>query len=902
MVTADQLEARRALIEGSSDLQALLHTLQARAQPVLARMPPVPRVKALLSRQGGICPNDGAALLFDPWSPTAHRCPSCGTVVEGERHHRHWAKLQHLWLAERAAHLAAAGVLGHNDPMSDRAAEILGSYHDLYFELPNRDNVLGPSHLFFSTYLESIWILNVMAAASILREAGRLSRGECDAIDRIADEAANIIGEFNEGFSNRQTWHAAALTAIAAWFGDEELARTSIEGRTGLLGHLADGFGEDGTWYEGENYHLFALRGLLTGLGWAGSLGADLLDNPEIAAHLRAALMAPAMTALPDLTFPARKDSRFGVSLAQPMYLELWEIGRGMLGGGDDEIAAWLAALYQVPPQPALTFESYLHEAGLPAPSARTRSDLSWWSLLAMGTDLTASQIGQPESRYFRSQGLAVLRRPARYVSLECGGQGGGHGHPDRLHLTLHAQGVHWLPDFGTGSYVSRDLFWYRSTLAHNAPLLDGVSQPGGSAVCEMFDVKGDWSWVRGRYDECERTVVAGPEYILDIVTFSGVQARRLQLPWHLAGEVEVETSGKWEPTPELLEAELVHDTERFVPEVPGKIILRSSSGAARLRIHLLFDGTLLRARAPGAPGNGEATFHVATGDGNLVRVVTVLDASLDSSIQSVSLAGDVVEVKRESLDRHTPLLEGWQIDTDGSQVRLAGPIRPEIVPEPVISRERVERPEAMALWCETPPALDETAGFNDSEPLTLDTELQYRRSEEPYAGPEQLSAVACLNWSEDDLYLLIDVNKTDVWFRPATAPPLALDNEVDDINSDGIQVYLAREGLVLGFLIVPESDGHGLRVSPAEATSGEAAMVRGTWVLTPEGYRITCAVRPGWRLDEREPLEFDLLVNEMRPGRERRSGQLVWSGGNGWVYLRGDRQDPKAFGILRLE
>ena len=82
VVTADQLEARRALIEGSSDLQALLHTLQARAQPVLARMPPVPRVKALLSRQGGICPNDGAALLFDPWSPTAHRCPSCGTVVE----------------------------------------------------------------------------------------------------------------------------------------------------------------------------------------------------------------------------------------------------------------------------------------------------------------------------------------------------------------------------------------------------------------------------------------------------------------------------------------------------------------------------------------------------------------------------------------------------------------------------------------------------------------------------------------------------------------------------------------------------------------------------------------------------------------------------------------------------
>jgi hypothetical protein len=27
----------------------------------------------------------------------------------------------------------------------------------------------------------------------------------------------------------------------------------------------------------------------------------------------------------------------------------------------------------------------------------------------------------------------------------------------------------------------------------------------------------------------------------------------------------------------------------------------------------------------------------------------------------------------------------------------------------------------------------------------------------------------------------------------------------------------------------------------------------------------------------------------------------LVWSGGGGWVYLRGDRQDPARFGVLEL-
>jgi hypothetical protein len=39
-----------------------------------------------------------------------------------------------------------------------------------------------------------------------------------------------------------------------------------------------------------------------------------------------------------------------------------------------------------------------------------------------------------------------------------------------------------------------------------------------------------------------------------------------------------------------------------------------------------------------------------------------------------------------------------------------------------------------------------------------------------------------------------------------------------------------------------------------------------------------------------------------MRPGRVRRAGQLVWSGGGGWVYLRGDRQSPESFGVLELE
>jgi hypothetical protein len=901
MVTAEQLEERKALIAASPDLAALLNRLVQRAQPVIARMPPVPQVKALLSREGGFCPKDGGSLIFDPWSPSEHRCGGCGGVAQGERQHRHWAKLQHLWLAERAAHLATVAALADDPAAADRSVEILQAYHTLYFELPNRDNVLGPTHLFFSTYLESIWILNYLAAATMLRESGMLPEDTGPVVDAIADEAANVIGDFNEGFSNRQTWHAAALTAIAAWFGDEELARSSIEGRTGLVGHLADGFGEDGTWYEGENYHLFALRGLLTGLGWARMLGADILDDPAVAEHLRLALLAPALTALPDLTFPARKDSRFGVSLAQPMYLELWEIGRGLVGAEDDELSAWLSALYRAKAQAAIPFESYLHEAGEPVPASRTRSDLSWWSLLGVAPDLTATSQWEPASRHLRSQGLAVLRQGDHYASLECGSPGGGHGHPDRLHLTVHAGGVHWLPDFGTGSYVSPDLFWYRSTLAHNAPLLDGASQPFLPATCEMFDVQEKWSWVRGRFKQCERTVISGPDYLLDIVTYADDVPRTMDLPWHLMGETSVESQGKWEPlAPDALDTDFVRQPERFVLGGEGPVVLRSTVEGAGCRILLQFEGNLIRGRAPGPPGTGERPFYLIRGQGPLVRTVAVID--LGGRVTGVSHEGDVIAVIHASTDRHTPLIEGWQIESGGETVRLAGVQRVAAAAEAILTRERIDRPEAAAPWIDQPPALDGSDdGFDLSEPLTLDTELQYRRSEEPYADAEYFSATAWINWGDQEIYFLVDVTKADPIFRPRSAPPLGLDNEADDIHSDGIQVYLKQGERVLGFLVVPETDSHQLRVSAAGTGGGDPAGVSGAWSLTDGGYRVTLAIRPEWTIDSREPMEFDLLVNEMRPERQRRAGQLVWSGAHGWVYLRGDRQDPSSFGLLVL-
>ena len=909
MLTSEDLSALSTALPADGDRLRLLETLRQRAAPLLARPPIIPRVKALLSRNGGVCPTDGTPLLFDPWSGDRHTCARCGQSFTGERHDRHWARAQHLWLAERMAELSILGALNGDEAAVARALELYAAYEELYFELPNRDNVLGPSHLFFSTYLESLWITSYLAGAFILRVAGQLPEERIEGINRVADEAAALIGDFNEGLSNRQTWNAAALTAIAAWFGDEELARIAVEARTGLLGHLTDGFGNDGFWWEGENYHLFALRGLMQGLHWARAVGYELLDDPVLLTHFRTAVLAPARSALPDFTYPARRDSRYGVSLAEPPSLELWETGRAWLPP-DEELDAWLGALYALPPGEStrLQYDAWLHDEGRASAGAPDRSRLSWWALITMGQPLPRDvPPWRPGSVLLPDQGLAILRTGDRYASLECGKDIGGHGHPDRLHLTLFAAGVHWLPDPGTGSYVEPELAWYRAALAHNAPRLDGVNAGGSDAWCQAYEAGEEWSWCRARAGTITRTLVAGPGHLMDLVEIEAAESKWVDLPWHFNGTMLIESPGRWEPA-EWSEP-FVTAAERFVAGSAEPIRIRiERSGAAPLFVWLAAPGAeLLRGTAPGLPGaRAPQSFLLLRVFGPAARWATVLEpgaANPQGQVTALTLGDDWVEVgTAEGAVRYRPAAGRLVIESGGVTRTLTGE-RPEPVKRrPLIETRDAPHTVALALRLADPPAMDGTLdGFDVGSPLLLDGEHQYRRSEEHY-DPESFRAEGWVNWDGESLYVAVAVAKPEVLFPGVGAPPQELDNEADDINSDGVQIHLALDPGGAGVIAVPRDDGT-LATRRLEGEESKGLTAEGRWSPTDEGYLLTlrlshpriAMMHPGERLG------FDLLVNQMQPGRLRRAGQLVWNGSGGWIYLRGDRQDPSELGVLEL-
>ncbi|MEK6767461.1 MAG: hypothetical protein AABY85_00590, partial [Gemmatimonadota bacterium] len=128
------------------------------------------------------------------------------------------------------------------------------------------------------------------------------------------------------------------------------------------------------------------------------------------------------------------------------------------------------------------------------------------------------------------------------------------------------------------------------------------------------------------------------------------------------------------------------------------------------------------------------------------------------------------------------------------------------------------------------------------------------------------------------------------------------LDNENPDAHSDGFQVYLERT-MFYGWLVVPDADDRSrVRVRAVRGTDAEVEMVvEGAWMPTARGYRATVAIElPEEALDE---FGFDLYVNRARPGRERRVGQMVWSGARGTrLYLAGDRPMPGPLPRVRVQ
>jgi hypothetical protein len=898
-VPSEELAARREAVTQDPTLAALAARLRRLLEPMLTGSIYMPEEKALLSRDGGICPTDGARLTFDPLHRDDHACPQCGAVLEGERHRRAWIWRYHLWLSERAIHLGLLSHLLGQPALRMRAKEILQRYAAVYPTIPNRDNVLGPTRLFFSTYLESLWLTQMVIAASLIDE-------DEDRRDfrSMVEESAALIASFDEAWSNRQVWNNAALVAAGHFLGREDLVRLGVEGRHGLRAQLQHAVTDDGLWFEGENYHFFALRGLLLGGEILRAAGVDLYADPELGPRLGAMYRAPLDTALPDLSLPARGDAPYGVSLRQPRFADLWEIAR--VRAPHARVDAMLSVLYALDgaePDDVGFAEIAEQEQNRP-PMRLSRERLGWKALLWMCSDPPpgASTVWHQGSRVLPDAGVAVLRDGSgSYASLECGGRPGGHGHPDLLHLTLfHERLV--LGDFGTGSYVNPSLHWYRSTLAHNAPGVAGSGQWARAGYCAAFASGDRWQWCRvaaqdvfGPETTGTRTVVLGPDYAFDAVDVEVPSDVVVDLPIHPLGGVEIpgdavrlDGGGAGHAFSGLV---AVH----AVPELPARVpLVTPGRGCAMLPVPRPGEALLL-ATAPGPPdlqmADGKAlTFLVrrARGRGRWMQVYELRPGAVeavhaDREGVRIDLAdGSAEQIKLDARSARVVDRTGNTIELTGAVPTPRSPGRKRAVPEVVVPAPLLETTPTPEDWPRAVPA---------AAVRSLGAQ-QYRRSELTHEAAGGIHARVALFATGSRVGVAVLVEKRDLCFHDPDAPGPELDNEAPDIHSDGIQWYLGIDGWQ-GFVVVPDPTDRATHVRVVSGTSMEATDIDACWGRTRGGYSLVATVETHQQLAAGDRIPMNVVVNEMYPDRARRAGQLALTGGGGWVYLRGDRESP---------
>ncbi|MGH7654618.1 MAG: heparinase II/III domain-containing protein [Gemmatimonadaceae bacterium] len=897
------LGARRALVASGGALAPLADSIAADLEQLMARDLYIPREKALLSRVGGRCETDGTQLEFDPYSPDEHRCPLCGRVHSGEFHHRFWVYWYQLWLAERGVHAALIHLLRGDPRHGALARDIALRYCAMYDGYPNRDNVLGPTRLFFSTYIESIWLLQLCIMADLLEQGG--DRATADEMrTKIVAPSAALICLYDEGMSNRQVWNNAAMMAAALLAGDRGAAERIVRAPSGVETHLAEGLLDDGSWYEGENYHLFAHRGLWYCVTLAETAGIEI--DPRLLERFREGFATPFATALPDFTLPSRKDSQYAISLRQPRFAELCELG--LARGDDDRLVGALAELYSgdVPRGDTNRTRSTADvERNLPGTSL-TRADLGWRALLHARGALPSLERRAPRSAQLAGQGISVFRRDRGevYVAFDWGQSGGGHGHPDRLNL-IFAQGTtRWLDDLGTGSYVDRSLHWYRSTLAHNAPLINGHSQRRIDGSLLASDERGGVGWTFAEANGLEakvrvtRAVIVTPDYFVDEIRWNADESVRFELPIHFDGEPRGVTlaSGAVLDGGAGLEDGFEFATNVRVADLaaarPVELGATRDNRSARAFVCAEGAARFFRADGPGQPARENRTFHVMRCDGTHGAIRSVWAWS--ERVSNVQFAGEKIEVTlgaerhvHYQTDAHWQMeltvggaqsgieLTGWTPGNEPGSAEREERMRPRLA-ERRPARKQIELPRGGL------------AAFELGEE-------NYRRSESTWEEAGRPAARVTIGLDGDELIVETDVRTGDLVFVPANATN-PYDNEHPDINGHSVQLYVRTFVDAGAWMIVPERGADAARVRTLEGW-GTLEMRAATWEKTTSGFSIRARVAlPPLPVEYRNgvyPVAVDVLVNETAPGRERRRGQLVMSGAQDeFVYLRGDRHD----------
>ncbi|HVX42551.1 MAG TPA: heparinase II/III family protein [Mycobacteriales bacterium] len=550
---------------------------------------------------GYYCPEHVEVLEFDPQRPDRHRCPVDGKDYTGPEFDGGWRCLLNGRILDGLSSSALVWRATGERRYRDHVLAVLTEYARIYSGLPQNGIHVGKGRVTGQSLEEAVWGIGIARAYDDIRESvpdpGLLENDLLRPIGRQVH--SQLLGKVH----NIECWHLAALATIGAVLDDAEFLTPATTGEFALPAQLREGILDDGWWAEGSpNYHFYMASAVMH------AMTALRNRHPEYLTDLgfRKMFTAPLTMLRPDLSLPALNDGWLSIALPD-----------GIAVGAALYEQAW--ALWHDPADAA--FLRLLYDRGVPRLSE---------TALTSGPDLHEHEPAVPPLRRVHpSSGYAVLADPDRFLLVKYGLHGGGHGHPDKLQIDLHAFGTRLAPDAGSPAYNSPlQGPWFRQTISHNTVVLGTESQPEAEGRLRHYleaglvDAEVSWprdpeplrrpgSWLKEPRRKhvpayagaaIRRVVIsARAGYYLDLILVTAPSAVPIDLAWHHRGTLVTPAlePADWAPPNEAYA--FLQDV-RSVPGSPWQLEWRVENAGTRLWGLDPEGATVLSARSPSNP------------------------------------------------------------------------------------------------------------------------------------------------------------------------------------------------------------------------------------------------------------------------------------------------------------
>ncbi|MBM4436797.1 MAG: heparinase II/III family protein [Actinobacteria bacterium] len=551
------------------------------------------------------CPEHAAELLFNEDAPHAHACPVDGKVWSGPPFDDAWGWTANRRMAQWVYRLALLWRLRGRRAHLDKARQYLTAYAARYPGLTSpRVGAQSVGKVTYHALDESVWAIPITWACHWLWDDLDAATQAVLRRDLLEPAARHIASQRIFRIHNYENWLNAAVATLGEALGDDAMVRRVAVEPFGFQDQAERGVMADGHWYElAPSYHFFTLGAVLA---LAQAFEGSALDQRASPAF-RAMFAAALRIAYPDYFIPATNDCWYHCNLLQ-------EVGHGIPSGpAFYEVAAgWF---------PSPEFNGVLTLAY----RARPRDAVE--ALLYGPNSIPVTEPPALPETNEAASGYAVVRPelPAGepgYVMLKYGPHGGGHGHADKLSLSVYGGGTRWSGDLGTPGYgIPINDSWYRHTLSHTTVLLDGEAQPPATGeLLRHRPVEGNAfgiidaqvAWEQGPYAAAyaRRVVLARRGYFLVLTSLEAPVERRMHTVFHHAGHVSAPPAAR-PLTPHLPESVSyghLRDPQGFALDAGAifGIAAPCSTGVHPLTLGIapVAQGALVLATSPGNPAS----------------------------------------------------------------------------------------------------------------------------------------------------------------------------------------------------------------------------------------------------------------------------------------------------------